>query len=76
MLEKAIVIYLSTTGLHMKSRLENGNRPLLKNGISDWKAIYETRKPLYERLATFEIDTSAAGLGKTMDAICEKLETL
>lgn len=76
MLEKAIVIYLSTTGLHMKSRLENGNRPLLKNGISDWKAIYETRKPLYERLATFEIDTSAAGLGKTMDAICEKLKTL
>lgn len=76
MLEKAIVIYLSTTGLHMKSRLEKGNRPLLKNGISDWKEIYETRKPLYERLATFEIDTSAAGLGKTMDAICEKLETL
>ncbi len=76
MLEGAIVIYLSTNGLHMKSRLANGNRPLLKNGISDWKAIYESRKPLYERLATFEIDTSAAGLGKTMDAICEKLETL
>ena len=75
-LENAVVIYLSTSGLHMKSRLENGNRPLLKNGIADWKAIYETRKPLYERLATFEIDTSAAGLGKTMDAICEKLETL
>jgi shikimate kinase len=76
MLENAVVIYLSTSGLHMKSRLENGNRPLLKNGIADWKAIYESRKPLYERLATFEIDTSAAGLGKTMDAICETLETL
>ena len=76
LLENAIVIYLSTTGLHMKSRLENGNRPLLKNGISDWKAIYESRKPLYERLATFEIDTSAAGLGKTLDTICEKLEAL
>ena len=75
-LEHAIVIYLSTSGLHMKSRLENGNRPLLKNGISDWREIYESRKPLYERLATFEIDTSAAGLGKTLDDICEKLETL
>jgi shikimate kinase len=75
-LEHAIVIYLSTSGLHMKSRLENGNRPLLKNGISDWREIYEARKPLYERLATFEIDTSAAGLGKTLDDICEKLETL
>jgi shikimate kinase len=76
LLENAIVIYLSTSGLHMKSRLANGNRPLLKNGFSDWKAIYESRKPLYERLASFEIDTSAAGLGKTLDAICEKLETL
>lgn len=76
LLENATVIYLSTSGLHMKSRLENGNRPLLKDGISDWRAIYEERKPLYERLATFEIDTSAAGLGKTLDDICEKLETL
>ena len=76
LLENAIVIYLSTNGLHMKSRLENGSRPLLKNGIADWKAIYEARKPLYERLATFEIDTSVAGLGKTVDDICEKLETL
>ena len=76
LLENAIVIYLSTNGLHMKSRLENGSRPLLKNGIADWKAIYESRKPLYERLASFEIDTSLAGLGKTVDDICEKLETL
>ena len=75
-LESATVIYLSTNGLHMRSRLSNGNRPLLKNGIADWKEIYEARKPLYERLATFEIDTSTAGLGKSIDSICEKLETL
>ena len=75
-LESATVIYLSTNGLHMRSRLSNGNRPLLKNGISDWKEIYEARKPLYERLATFEVDTSAAGLGKVIDNICEKLEEL
>lgn len=75
-MDSAIVIYLSTNGLHMRSRLSNGNRPLLKNGIADWKEIYESRKPLYERLATFEIDTSAAGLGKTIDSICEKLEAL
>jgi shikimate kinase len=35
-LESAIVIYLSTNGKHMKSRLEKGNRPLLKNGMDDW----------------------------------------
>jgi shikimate kinase len=75
-LEEATVVYLATNGLHMNSRLSNGNRPLLKNGMADWKEIYEARRPLYERLATFEIDTSAAGLGKTIDSICEKLETL
>jgi len=75
-LETATVIYLSTNGLHMRARLSNGNRPLLKNGMTDWKEIYESRKPLYERLATFEIDTSAAGLGKIIDTICEKLEAL
>jgi shikimate kinase len=75
-LEFSTVIYLSTNGLHMRSRLANGNRPLLKNGITDWKEIYETRRPLYERLATFEIDTSAAGLGTIIDSICEKLEAL
>jgi len=75
-LQGAIVIYLSTNGLHMRSRLAHGTRPLLKNGINDWKEIYETRRPLYERLATFEIDTSSAALGKLLDEICEKIEKL
>jgi len=75
-LEKAIVIYLSTNGQHMKSRLSNGNRPLLENGISDWKRIYDERKPLYERLCDFEVDCSAASLSKTIADICMKLETL
>ena len=75
-IENAIVIYLSTNGQHMKSRLANGNRPLLENGISDWKRIYEERKPLYERLCDFEIDCSAASLSKTITEICTKLEGL
>ncbi len=75
-IEKAIVIYLSTNGLHMKSRLSKGNRPLLENGISDWKRIYDERKPLYEALCDFEVDCSAASLSITIDTICTKLETL
>jgi len=75
-LENATVIYLSTNGLHMRARLENGNRPLLKDGLNDWRKIYDERKPLYERLATFEIDTSATSLSKTLDLICERLEGL
>ncbi|MEY2815618.1 MAG: hypothetical protein RJA78_194 [Actinomycetota bacterium] len=75
-IEGAVVIYLSTNGLHMKSRLSNGSRPLLENGIGDWKRIYEERKPLYERLCDFEIDCSAASLSKTITEICTKLEEL
>ena len=75
-IESAIVVYLSTNGLHMKSRLSNGNRPLLENGISDWKRIYDERKPLYERLCDFEIDCSAASLSRTITEICTKLEEL
>jgi len=74
--QSAIVIYLSTNGKHMKSRLEKGNRPLLKNGMEDWNRIYEERKPLYERICTFEIETSEVGLAQTISNICEKLDSL
>jgi len=74
--ESAVVIYLSTNGLHMKSRLAKGNRPLLENGIADWRRIYDERKPLYERIAAFEVDCSAASLSMTIAEICKKLETL
>ena len=75
-LENATVVYLSTNGLHMQSRLSHGNRPLLKDGIADWRRIYEERKPLYERLADIEVDCSAASLSKTITEICTKLEEL
>jgi len=75
-LESAIVIYLSTNGKHMKSRLEKGNRPLLKNGMDDWNRIYEERKPLYEAICNFEIETSEVGLAQTISNICEKLDAL
>jgi len=75
-LEAAIVIYLSTNGKHMKSRLEKGNRPLIQNGMDDWNRIYEERKPLYEGVCTFEIETSEVGLAQTISQICEKLDAL
>ena len=76
LLDQAIVIYLSTNGRHMKSRLEKGNRPLLQNGMDDWNRIYQERKPLYEALCDIEIETSEVGLAKTISNICEKLEEL
>lgn len=70
-LSDQLVIYLSTNGRHMASRLLAGKRPLLKNGISDWKRIYEERKPLYEKVATVEISTSSKPLSQIVEEIAE-----
>jgi shikimate kinase len=70
-LKGLFVIYLSTNGRHMASRLLAGRRPLLKNGIADWKRIYEERKPLYEQVATVEIETSSKALNSVVSEIVE-----
>jgi len=70
----ATVVYLSTDGRHIAGRIANGNRPLLKSGLSDWRAIYETRRPLYEQVADITVDTSNSTLAKTIDHITKELE--
>jgi shikimate kinase len=71
----ATVVYLSTDGKHIASRLRGGNRPLIKNGISDWRQIYASRKLLYEQVADITVDTSNSSLVQTIDAILEGLKS-
>lgn len=71
LLQEFFVVYLSTDGRHMRSRLSGGNRPLLKNGISDWRRIYDSRKSLYEDVATITVDTSNAQLSAILELIQE-----
>lgn len=73
-LSVATVVYLYTDGRHIANRLAKGNRPLLKNGIGDWRAIYESRKPFYEAVADITVDTSGVSLADTVKIIKEKLE--
>lgn len=61
-LKENFVIYLSSNGRHMASRLLTGNRPLLKNGVADWKRIYEEREPFYQEVSSFEVETSSKPL--------------
>jgi shikimate kinase len=70
-LKGSFVIYLSTNGRHIASRLLAGRRPLLKNGIADWKRIYEERKPFYQQVATVEIETSSKALNSVVSEIVE-----
>ena len=73
LLKAATVIYLSTDGRHIKSRLTGGKRPLLKNGFDDWTRIYDERKPIYESVADITINTSGQSLAATLAAIKEQL---
>ncbi len=72
-LKAVTVIYLSTDGKHIASRLKNGNRPLIQNGVEDWRRIYDERKPLYLETADFEINTSGQQINATIQDIIERL---
>jgi shikimate kinase len=71
LLEDAYVVYLSTDGRHMSSRLSGGGRPLLKNGLADWRRIYESRKALYLEVANIVVDTSNTPLVRIIEQIKE-----
>jgi len=72
-LKGATVVYLSTDGKYISSRLQHGSRPLIKDGLADWKRIYDERKPIYESVADFEIDTSGQPLKETVNTIRKTL---
>ena len=72
-LNQATVVYLSTDGKHMSARLGGGNRPLLKDGMSDWRRIYESRRELYEQVADITVDTSRVALRSVVEQIVSEL---
>lgn len=68
-LASVFVVYLATDGRHMASRLQSGDRPLLKNGVADWRRIYESRRHLYEQVADLTVDTSGKALASVITEI-------
>lgn len=70
-LRHGFVIYLSTNGKHIASRLIGSKRPLLKNGTAEWREIYEARKPLYESVADVEVATNGKPLSQIVNEIVE-----
>ncbi|TFC15438.1 shikimate kinase [Cryobacterium algoritolerans] len=57
-LSRCTVIYLSVSANAVRARIGGRKRPLLKDGLTDWKRIYAERRPLYEALANTSFDTS------------------
>lgn len=71
-LKDKTVVYLSTKGKQMRTRLlSSKKRPLLKNGYEDWVKIYEARKPLYEEVSSEEISIDGKPLSSVADRCVE-----
>jgi shikimate kinase len=63
------VVLLTVSAEAVQDRLEDGRRPLVRDGVTSWTRIFESRRPLYEALATHVIDTS----GRKMDDVAEEV---
>ncbi len=67
------VVWLTVTPQAVAPRLAGSNRPLLaEGGIAAWTAILEARRPVYESLADFGIDTSRRSVARIVDDITER----
>lgn len=54
------VVFLHAPARVVAVRLdaERGKRPLVTGGVDDWQRIFDARRPIYESLADYSLDTS------------------
>ena len=69
------VVLLTVTPEAVKSRIANGKRPLLANGVDAWIELVDARRPVYEHLATRTFDTSHRPLDAIALEIAEWIRT-
>jgi shikimate kinase len=65
------VVLLTVGPRVIESRIRGTKRPLLQgdDAVARWTALYEQRRPLYERLADVTFDTSTGPLQGIVDQI-------
>lgn len=64
------VVWLQVSRAAVRPRLAAGNRPLLaEGGLDRWSAILDTRRPLYDAVAGYSIDTSRRSVARIVDDI-------
>lgn len=71
------VVLLTVGPQTIESRIRGTKRPLLQgdDAVARWTALFEARRPLYERLADVTFDTSAGPLQDIVDAIARWAST-
>lgn len=70
---RAHVVYLTVRPDAVAERIANDKRPLIRS-LDDWRAIVETRRDTYERLATITVDTSFLPMRRVIEEVLELLE--
>lgn len=75
LLEKLPVVLLTVSAEAVESRLGDGKRPLVKDGVASWSKIFEGRRPIYERLAKRSYDTSRGNLDDIAEDIAAWIES-
>ncbi len=65
------VAQLTVSADAVLARIGGGKRPLLKDGVADWTRLVESRRPLYDRLASHSWDTSQKPLDDIAAEIAE-----
>lgn len=71
LLADAPVVLLTVSPEAVESRLGDGKRPLVADGLESWIRIYEARRPIYERLAQRTYDTSHIPLDSIAEDIAQ-----
>jgi shikimate kinase len=56
------IAMITVSAAAVEPRIAGGKRPLVAGGIESWKQIFESRREIYERLATRTWDTSSRPL--------------
>jgi shikimate kinase len=69
------VVQLTVRADAVEARISGGKRPLVKDGIDAWSELVERRRPIYDRLARFTVDTSRVPLDRVAERIVHWLET-
>ena len=75
LLEKLPVVLLTVSAEAVESRLGDGKRPLVADGVAAWVKIFEARRPIYERLANRTYDTSRGNLDEIAEDIAAWIES-
>jgi shikimate kinase len=67
------VVLLTVAPRVVAIRVRGSSRPLLQgdDAAARWSAIYEERRPIYERLADVSFDTSSGPMQNVVDRIVE-----